>query len=521
MKLSKNSFVSLFVILCGVWVGCSDDHRNAGGVTDIGNSIAGTVTLADGVTPAVAARVVAYADSWESSGISDSLETVTDSLGRFEFDDVPSEMQVLYVSKDAENYLARSVKDSVNYILGESKPLTGSIAEQTTGKVRIVGTSLEASLDLNGNFSFDAVPYGELSLVYVKNGTPQAHYEFASSESDSAEILLPQLEVSEDGDSVLVISDVPEDSSQNASSDSLTEITVELLSAPTETLYGFVLPVKFNDKIDFEKFSDPDLFQVLSEEGVELNFEVDYWTPSASQGVLWVRLDSLPAGTQQVNLSLALREKALAPQGAFLEADSVMASLHMNGDAAIHAATDSDAAYGVIGYGATLSAGQYISLDSINPCSGDFTLSLWALWNGDNGNHQILFAKRASWADSTLFQWYFETNSDVFAVYDVLHWDSLPGVSLTADSAKWKMLSLVSKNDSISMFVNGKRVSDPIAFQLREVDMVLPFRVGGNDVEEETWNGSLDEVRVVTKARSAEWLRMEYETQSAAKNLPD
>ena len=71
------------------------------------------------------------------------------------------------------------------------------------------------------------------------------------------------------------------------------------------------------------------------------------------------------------------------------------------------------------------------------------------------------------------------------------------------------------------MFVNGKRVSDPIAFQLREVDMVLPFRVGGNDVEEETWNGSLDEVRVVTKARSAEWLRMEYETQSAAKNLPD
>ena len=520
MKLSKNRFVSLFVILCGVWVGCSDDHRNAGGVTDIGNSIAGTVTLADGVTPAVAARVVAYADSWESAGILDSIETATDSLGRFTLDDVPREMQVLYVSKDAENYLARAVKDSVDYILGNSKSLTGSIAEQTMGKVRIVGTSLEAFLDSNGNFAFDAVPYGELSLVYVKDGASLAHYEFATSESDSAEMLLPPLAVSENGDSVLVIAEVPEGTAPDPA-DSLTVISVELSGAPMETLYGFVLPVKFNDKIDFEKFSDPAAFQVLSEDGAELNFEVDYWTPSASQGVLWVRLDSLPAGTQRVDLSLALREKPLAPQGAFLEADSVMASLHMNGDATIHAATDSDAAYGIIGYGATLSAGQYISLDSMNPCSGDFTLSVWALWNGDNGNHQILFAKRASWADSTLFQWYFEANSGVFAVYDVLHWDSLPGVSLTADSTQWKMLSLVSKNDSVSMFVNGKRVSEPIAFQPRELDMALPFRVGGNDVEDETWNGSLDEVRVVSKARSAEWLRLEYETQYAAKNLPD
>ena len=103
----------------------------------------------------------------------------------------------------------------------------------------------------------------------------------------------------------------------NDFSDSLTEISVELSGAPMETLYGFVLPVKFNDKIDFEKFSDPAAFQVLSEDGAELNFEVDYWTPSASQGVLWVRLDSLPAGTQRVDLSLALREKPLAPQGAF------------------------------------------------------------------------------------------------------------------------------------------------------------------------------------------------------------
>ncbi len=515
MKLNRFCFAYLFVILCCVLLGCSD-NRQAGGVTDIGNSIAGNVYLADGSSPAALARVVAYEDSWNSAGVTDSLVTYTDSLGRFVFNDLPEKMQVLFLSLGSECFLSNSVQDSAKYILGEEKALSGSIALETSGSVRIVGTNLEASLDLNGNFHFDAVPHGNLSLVYVSNGTPQARFEFSTVDVDSTEIVLPQLEFSNDADSVLVIVDAPQDSE-----DSLTKMIVTLSKSPTETLYGFVMPVKFNDKIDFETFDDPERFKVISEDGAELNFEVDYWTPKASQGVLWIRLDSLTAGAKSVNLYLTLRENAQTPAGAFLEKDSVMASLHMNGDAVIHAATDSDAAYGVIGYGATLSAGQYISLDSINPCSENFTLSVWALWHGDNGNHQILFAKRASWADSTLFQWYYETNSDVFAVYDVVDWDSLPGGAVNVDSAKWSLLSLVSRNDSMTMYVNGVQVSEPVYLKLRDVDMVLPFRVGGNDVEEETWNGSLDEIRVVTKARSAEWLRMEYETQNVAKNLPD
>jgi len=515
MKLNKICFFHLFVILCCVWVGCGDD-RHAGGVTDIGNSIAGRVFLADGNSPAASARVVAYADSWNGSGVTDSVETFADSLGFFTFNDMPSQMQVLYLSLGSKNFLSNKVQDSLKYILDEEKPLSGSIVLKSEGFVRIVGTDLKAPLDSNGNFSFDAVPNGDLSLVYVFKGSPQAHFEFSTVEADSDGIVLPQLEVSDDEDSVLVIA-----STQNSTDSSKVRVSVPLSRSPARTLYGFVMPVKFNDRIDFEIFENPTGFKVLSEKGNELDFEVDYWTPSASQGVLWIRLDSLEAFADSVNLYLALRNELQNPKGAFFEKDSVMASLHMNGDAEIYAVTDSDASYGVIGYGATLSEGQYISLDSINPCSGDFTLSVWALWNGDNGNHQILFAKRASWADSTLFQWYFETNTDAFAVYDAVNWDSLPGAVNRIDLGKWNMLSLVSKNDSMSMYVNGELVNEPVYLKLRDVDMVLPFRVGGNDVEAETWNGSLDEIRVVTKARSAEWLRMEYETQYAAKNLPD
>jgi hypothetical protein len=516
MKRNKWSFFCLFVILCGVWVGCSDD-RHSGGVTDIGNSIAGRVFLADGNSPAASARVVAYADSWNGLGVTDSVETLTDSLGYFAFSDMPAQMQVLYLSLGSEKFLSNAVKDSVKYILGEDKALSGSIASQSKGSVRIVGTDLVSPLDSNGNFSFEAVPNGNLSLVYMLDGIPQAHFEFSTVDIDSGKMRLPQLELSDAKDSVMVIVDTPTDSTDPLK----VLVSVPLSKSPTQNLYGFVMPVKFNDRIDFEIFEDPDMLKVLAEDGSELDFEVDYWTPTASQGVLWIRLDSLLAGEDSVNLYLMLREESQKPKGAFFEKDSVMASVHMNGDAKIHAATDSDAAYGVIGYGATLTEGQYISLDSINPCSGDFTLSVWALWNGDNGNHQILFAKRASWADSTLFQWYFETNTDVFAVYDVVNWDSLSGALNRIDLEKWNMLSLVSKNDSMSMYVNGEQVSGPVYLKLRDIDMVLPFRVGGNDVEAETWNGSLDEIRVVTKARSAEWLRMEYETQYAAKNILD
>ena len=64
MKFSF-ALICLCAIAWSLVVGCSD-KRNAGGVTDIGNSIAGKIFLSDGVTPAVNARVVAYEDSWKN-----------------------------------------------------------------------------------------------------------------------------------------------------------------------------------------------------------------------------------------------------------------------------------------------------------------------------------------------------------------------------------------------------------------------------------------------------------------------
>ncbi len=512
------ALVHLCVIVGALVVGCSDE-RNAGGVTDIGNSIAGKIFLSDGVTPAANARVVAYEDSWKNVQIADSVVAISDSVGNFILENVKSEMHVLYAGKAGENILLNSIEDSMKVVLGNAKSLSGKISAESSGSVRIVGTNLTAELNANGEFSFDSIPPGNISLVYIQDSQSRSSFNFSTTDERS-EIALPLLKTFAQTDSVLVVADASlySDSSFGASfgSSLVTAISVKLESSSTETLRNFVMPVKFNNKIDFSAFADPDSFSVVSENGAEQNFEVDYWTPHASQGVLWVRLDSLETGTECVNLYVIRRNGKTASR-AFLTSDSVLAVLHMNGDAQIHAASDSDKAFGFIGYGATFSAGQYISLDSLNPFAGDFTLSAWALWNGADGTHQVLFAKRAS-ADSTIFQWYYDNINSAFAVYNVVQWDSIPAATSAIDSSGWNLLCLVSKNDTVSMFVNGTLVGEPVALPLYKTDIGVPLRVGGNDVAEESWNGSLDEIRVMNTARSAEWLRMEYVTQRPAQN---
>ncbi len=517
MKFSF-ALIPLCVIIGSLLFGCSES-RTAGGVTDIGNSIAGRVFLSDGVTPAVNARVVAYDDSWKNVRIADSVVAFSDSSGNFFLENVESDMRILYAGKAEENVLVNQIADSMRIVLGTSRSLSGKISMEASGLVRIVGTNLTADLDSDGEFFFDSIPPGNISLVYVQNSESRSSFDFNTTDART-EISLPLLKTFAETDSILVVADASlySDSSLGASfgSSLVTAVSVALESSPTETLRNFVMPVKFNDRIDFSAFARPDSFEVVLDNGVAQNFEVGYWTPRASQGVLWVRLDSLESGTKTVNLYLIHRNKRQSSR-AFLRSDSVLAALHLNGDAEVHAASDSDKACGFIDYGATFSAGQYVSLDSLNPFAGDFTLSTWALWNGADGSHQVLFAKRAS-ADSTIFQWYYDGINSAFAVYNVARWDSISGAATAVDTIGWNLLSLVSRNDTISMFVNGTRVGDPVAFPLYKTDIGVPLRVGGNDVSEESWNGSLDEIRVTNTARSAEWLRMEYVTQRPAGN---
>ena len=79
-----------------VFSACSNEEH-AGGVTDIGNSLAGVVVRDDG-SPVARARVVAYYDSWNETSARDSVETVSDYSGRFRLEGIRDTAVVLFAS---------------------------------------------------------------------------------------------------------------------------------------------------------------------------------------------------------------------------------------------------------------------------------------------------------------------------------------------------------------------------------------------------------------------------------------
>ena len=435
------------------FLACSDSGDVAGGVTDIGNSIAdlsdtlrysGVVQDLQG-RAVPAARVVAYLDN--SKEIVDSLETVTDSTGFFKLGSIPR-----ISAKGSPRFYAESKGlsglrgDGLSDVrldticIGTRKTVSGKIAGETSGYVRIPGTHLRSPIAEDGSFAFDSIPSGyRMDLVYMQNDSAIAQFEFTALESKDS-LKLPELSVNGEW---LTSNDMP--------------VIADYYS------FHYYLPYDYPENLP-NGYGDPEIEVYL---GMNRDINVLNHDSSVAENVNYVD--------------------------------------------------------GLSGKAVLLEPGQFIDLDTLNPTGGDFTLSLWTKWNGPNGEHQVLFCQRAYWSDSTSrFQWHYEVNSGTFAVMKGM--PDYPGAVYFGDSTsvpvgEWAFLVLVSKNHMVSMYVNGKAVaiagSDGAEFAREFVPNGLkrsvPFRIGGDEIGTETWNGVIDEVRVESIARSPEWINAMYE----------
>lgn len=438
-----------------ILLACSNSEDVAGGVTDIGNTVAqetdtirvrGTVVNMQGKI-APAARLALYRDN--GVAIVDSSEAIADSKGQFEFkiphkpiiaDSAQSNVEgisgfYLFAKSDSLSGLALASENVDTEIhIGARKVARGSISGATSGKVRISGTHLVANVKEDGSFSFDSIPPGmHAELIYSESDSVLGHIQFSIQDKGDT-LIIPQLE------------------NHNG-----------FLWSPDLDLLG--------DEYGFTFYNTD---QVLNTD----------------------------TGWTTVNIEMNGDEEVFNHDGKL--ADNVKYIEGIGGRAVM------------------LDKGQYIDLDTLNPTNGDFTLSLWTKWNGPNDEHQVLFCQRAYWSDSTSrFQWHYEMNSKSFAVMK-----SMPGVpeavyfgdSASIPVGEWIFLTLVSRNHLVSMYVNGEPV--PITgtngtefsmeFVPNKLNRSVPFRIGGNEIETETWNGAISNVIVETRARSPEWIKAKY-----------
>ena len=452
LKLSRNCVACVMSLAFSLtFLACSSSEDVAGGVTDIGNSIArepdtlryfGVVHDLQG-RAVPAARVVAYLDN--SKEIVDSLETVADSTGFFKLDPIPR-----ISAKGSPRFYAESKGlsglrgDGLSDVrldticIAAHKTLSGKIADATSGYMRIPGTRLRSPIGEDCSFAFDSIPAGyRMDLVYMQNDSAIAQFEFTALESKDS-LKLPELSVNGE----------------------------------------------------------------------------------------WLTSNDMPVIADHYSFHYYLPDYYYLPNG--YGNPEIQKVLHMDGDVKVlnHDSSLVDNinyVEGVRGEAVLLEPGQFIDLDTLDPTGGDFTLSLWTKWNGPNGEHQVLFSQRDYWSDSTSrFQWHYEVNSGTFAVMK-----SMPGSpeavyfggSTSVPVGEWAFLVLVSKNHKVSMYVNGEPIaiagSDGTEFAgefvPNELNRNVPFRIGGDEIETETWNGALDEIWVESVARSPEWIEVMYE----------
>ena len=179
---------------------------------------------------------------------------------------------------------------------------------------------------------------------------------------------------------------------------------------------------------------------------------------------------------------------------------------------------------GISGKGILLKVGQYVDVGEIDPSAGDFTLSMWTFWKGfrQGSIYQLLFAQRSDWMTSTArFQLQYDvTISSIVAVSDGISATGYAWLSKgnterggVLPPNEWANITLVYENGKLFLYVNGELASEPAGVPFKPKDMAepVPFRIGGTEVANDTWNGIIDEVTIESTARSAEWVKAQYE----------
>jgi len=474
-KLSRNCAACVMSLAFSLtFLACSSSEDVAGGVTDIGNSvvkppeyelIAGEVIDVQG-NGVAHARVVLYTDGFYSNNkedFRDSVETVSDSVGHFSFE-LERECVIMHDSayiNRRKTYSGFENAGSNMFLYAEHEGL--SLLVGGMGLEGYYMMQIEKPRTLKGSLDGKSSGYVRLAAT-----------DIVSELDENGHFTLEKVPSGRRMELFYVEGDTAKGRLHFATTDSRDTISLP----PLEILEG-------NDGY-------------MTSRDLGYDYGIVTYAPN------FVSEDK----RREIPLQLHYVEQ----NAVVYDNDSTLA------DSVVRVE-------GIRGYekAILLLPGQFIDLDTLDPTDGDFTLSLWTKWNGPNGEHQVLFCQRAYWSDSTSrFQWHYEVNSGTFAVMKGM--PDYPGAVYFGDSTsvpvgEWAFLVLVSKNHMVSMYVNGKAVaiagSDGTEFAREfvpnELNRNVPFRIGGDEIETETWNGALDEIWVESIARSPEWIEVMYE----------
>ncbi|MDO9106868.1 MAG: DUF2341 domain-containing protein [Methylovulum sp.] len=269
-------------------------------------------------------------------------------------------------------------------------------------------------------------------------------------------------------------------------------------------------------------------FAELAENGKDLRFMLDDKTalkhhtekvdPLAELGLIWVKLPTVRGGVSTDTFTMYYGNANVADAsdpGGIYDADQALVyhfsageSLPQDATAYASHASASKATVdpaGWIGEAAAFNGQGGISVSAtpalaITPDKG-WTFSAWAKIGQAQQHALLVQAKDATSQLELIVQ-----DSTVSAHYQGVGGAVAQTAPAPVNLEQWQHIAVVAQQDHLTLYLNGQRVADT-AIQLAAMSPSIVIGDAG-------FSGLLDEVQIAKQARSADWLKLQFRSQS-------
>jgi sucrose-6-phosphate hydrolase SacC (GH32 family) len=263
----------------------------------------------------------------------------------------------------------------------------------------------------------------------------------------------------------------------------------------------------------------------FSAEGTPLSYQIEQWDAAGGTASIWVRIPEIRGNARQaIKMHWGKGDAGTESSGkaVFNESNGYCSVFHMNDPlidevgtavATNHGATPSA---GIIGQGRHFKDGQYLhcgdKIKGFPSGGGDMTTEAW------------IRAEREGWVVDWGHPGGAQENGLRMLSPAVIKNDcwlnGVEGKSMRS-LGQWYHCVVAYRDGNMSLYVNGEQ--DGIATFKLNVPESVYMRIGkrhnGTDYGMQWWYGDVDEVRISKVARSADWMRMEYENQKPMQTL--
>ena len=275
------------------------------------------------------------------------------------------------------------------------------------------------------------------------------------------------------------------------------------------------------------QFSGNDILFASVDGTTKLDHEIESYTNSNGALVAWVKVPLLSSTVDTTlylyfgNTGSTNQQNATAVWNAnFKGVWHLKESPGNFGDSTVNGNTGTNVV-SAVGKTGIISSGQqfdstktnYIDAGSFDPSAADLTISLWARWNGVNGQHQTLVAKRDLYSAAKM-RWEFVRDSS--GTLRFISFASTADFAVDVpDTNNWHLYVVTRSGTTCNLYMDGSAYGSTATLASYGTNTTAQVLIGGNFDLKESWSGYFDEVRISGAAQSTAWVATEYNNQSS------